>query len=165
MFKDESQFVNIIKYESQLNINYKKLSDNKIISANQTNFTLHDNILSKDIIAKVDNLKNDVLKTYTSSLILSSNEKIIRSQNIYDKEEYFESKLNNEYKILIKKNELFEVEHYFKKVGFDYIFSPFHILNLHNLKVLTKKKQKTLKFPFKTDVLRPYKMCSKSPGI
>ena len=63
MFKDESQFVNIIKYESQLNINYKKLSDNKIISANQTNFTLHDNILSKDIIAKVDNLKNDVLKT------------------------------------------------------------------------------------------------------
>ncbi|MCJ8325652.1 MAG: hypothetical protein MJK08_01020 [Campylobacterales bacterium] len=132
MFKDESQFVNIIKYESQLNINYKKLSNNKIISANQTNFTLHDNILSKDIITKVENLKNDVLKTYTSSLILSSNEKIIRSQNIYDKEEYFESKLNNEYKILIKKNELFEVEHYFKKVGFDYIFSPFHILNMHN---------------------------------
>ncbi|NQY21695.1 MAG: hypothetical protein HRT40_10385, partial [Campylobacteraceae bacterium] len=112
MFNNESQFVNVIKFGSQLKINYKKLSKNKIISANQANFILYDNILSKDIILKMQNLKNDVLKTYTSSMVISENEKIIKTQSLYDTEEYFSAKLNNEYKVLIKKNELFELEHY-----------------------------------------------------
>lgn len=132
MFKAESQFINIIKYESQLKINYKKLNNDEIVSANQASFLLHDNILSKDIIFKVSNLKEDVLKTYISSLILSSKEKIVQKSYIYDKEEYFSSKLNNDYSLLIEKSKLFEVEHYFKKIGFDYIFSPFQILNMHN---------------------------------
>ena len=132
MFSKESQFINIIKQDKQLKINYKKIKNNQIISANQASFLLQDNFLSKDIIFKLDALKEEVFQTYTSSIIINLNERIIRAKNSYNKNDTYCVKLNEEYNLLMKKDSLFEFEHYYKKIGFDYTFSPFHILNLHN---------------------------------
>ena len=132
MFSKESQFINIIKQDKQLKINYKKIKNKQIISANQASFLLQDNFLSKDIIFKVDTLKEEVFETYTSSIIININERIIRAKNSYNKNDTYCVKLNEEYNLLMKKDSLFEFEHYYKKIGFDYTFSPFHILNLHN---------------------------------
>ena len=132
MFSKESQFINIIKQDKQLKINYKKIKNKQIVSANQASFLLQDNFLSKDIIFKVDTLKEEVFQTYTSSIIININERIIRAKNSYNKNDTYCVKLNEEYNLLMKKDSLFEFEHYYKKIGFDYTFSPFHILNLHN---------------------------------
>jgi len=132
MFNKESQYINIIKQDKQLKLNYKKIKNDQIISANQASFLLQDDFLSKDIVFKLDALKEEVFETFTTSLLVNSNERIIRAKNTYNKNDTYCVKLNEEYNLLMKKESLFEFEHYYKKIGFDYTFSPFHILNLHN---------------------------------
>ena len=67
MFSKESQFINIIKQDKQLKINYKKIKNKQIISANQASFLLQDNFLSKDIIFKVDTIYSSLLIYFTKN--------------------------------------------------------------------------------------------------
>lgn len=131
MFNKQSQFINVIKYDAQLKIDYKKLINNEMEISDQATFLLHDNILSKDIIFKIDTYKEEILNTYTTTLSINSEEKLIKKNTKIDSKDDCIAKLNENLNLSLKKTKIFELEHYFKKIPLDYIFSPFHIINMH----------------------------------
>ncbi len=130
MFEKESLYINAIKYKTQLKINYKKLKNNNIIDTNSTTFIVKDDILGRDIASKLNAHAVQINNTYISTLLLQDETKLIRRTQTKLKD-FIVSPLNNEYNIAVSKNTLFETQNYFDKCGVDYIFSAYHILNLH----------------------------------
>ncbi len=129
MFSKESLYINAIKYNTQLKINYKKLQNNDIIETNTSTFIAKDDILGRDIATKLNAHASQINNTYISSLLIQDDAKLIRkNQKLKD---YATTNLNSEYDLAISKNTLFETKNYFEKCGVDYIFSAYHILNLH----------------------------------
>ncbi len=130
MFAKESLYINAIKYKTQLKINYKKLHNDDIIETNSSTFIAKDDILSRDIANKLNSHALEIDNTYISTLLLQDETKLIRKTQTRLKD-FVVSSLNNEYNIAISKNALFETKNYFDKCGVDYIFSAYHVLNLH----------------------------------
>ncbi len=130
MFTKESLYINAIKYSNQLKINYKRLSGNDIVEANSSTFISKDDILAKDVADKINAHASQIDNTYISTLLLNDETKLIKKNHLKPKD-YVLSSLNNDYDIAISKNNLFETKNYFEKCGIDYIFSAYHILNLH----------------------------------
>ena len=129
MFSKESLYINAIKYKTQLKINYKKLQNNDIVETNSSTFIAKDDILGRDIATKLNAHASQIDNTYISSLLIQDDTRIIKkNQKLKD---YASTSLNNDYDIAISKNTLFETKNYFEKCGVDYIFSAYHILNLH----------------------------------
>ncbi|WP_428027149.1 hypothetical protein [Arcobacter sp.] len=130
MFGKDSQYVSILKYNTQLKIDFKKLKNENLDKTEESTFIIHDEILSKDIALKINQWQEAVPKTFLSTLCLCADEKIINKTNkkLVD---YAKVQLNNSFDVVVKKEKLFEVEHYFEFTGLDYVFSPFQILNLH----------------------------------
>lgn len=129
MFSKESLYINAIKYKTQLKINYKKLQNNDIVETNTSTFIAKDDILSRDIAMKLNAHASQIDNTYISSLLLQDETILIKkNQKLKD---YAIVSLNNEYDIAVSKNTLFETSNYFDKCGVDYIFSAYHVLNLH----------------------------------
>lgn len=129
MFSKESFYINAIKYKTQLKINYKKLQNNNIVDTNSFTFIANDDILGRDITNKLNKYSSEVNKTYISSLLIQDDTKLINKNQIL--KNYEITSLNDDYNIAISKNTLFETKNYFEKCGIDYIFSAYHILNLH----------------------------------
>ncbi len=131
MFAKESLYINAIKYKAQLKISYKKLNDEDIIEANNSVFIAKDDILAKDVASKLIAHSEEVNNTYISTLLIQDDTKILRKDEKVDTNENTLTSLNSDYNISISKSALFETKNYFEKCGVDYIFSAFHILNLH----------------------------------
>ncbi|MGB6330020.1 MAG: hypothetical protein WBF48_13945 [Halarcobacter sp.] len=129
MFSKESLYINAIKYKTQLKINYKKLNNNDIVETNSSTFIAKDDILGRDIATKLNAHASQIDNTYISSLLIQDDTKIINKNKKF--KDYAITSLNNDYDIAILKNTLFETKNYFDKCGIDYIFSAYHILNLH----------------------------------
>lgn len=130
MFTKESLYINAIKYGTQLKISYKKLHNNDIIETSTSTFISKDDILARDITDKLNAHASQVDDTYISTLLLNDEVKLIKKDALKPKD-YVLTSLNNDYNIAISKNNLFETKNYFEKCGIDYIFSAYHILNLH----------------------------------
>lgn len=130
MFTKESLYINAIKYKTQLKINYKKLHNNDIVETNSSTFIAKDDILGRDIASKINAHASEVDNTYVSTLLLQDETKLIRKSQTKLKD-FAVTSLNNEYNIAVSKNTLFETKNYFDKCGVDYIFSAYHVLNLH----------------------------------
>ncbi|RXJ91179.1 hypothetical protein CRV01_02555 [Arcobacter sp. CECT 8983] len=130
MFSKESLYINAIKYTNQLKINYKKLNNNDIVETNSSTFIAKDDILGRDIATKLNNHASEINNTYISSLLIADDTILLKKKSPRPKD-YEVTVLNNDYNIAISKNNLFETRNYFEKCGVDYIFSAYHILNLH----------------------------------
>ncbi|PLY06532.1 MAG: hypothetical protein C0625_09250 [Arcobacter sp.] len=130
MFSKESLYINAIKYKAQLKINYKKLQNNNIVETNNSTFIAKDDILGRDIAMKLIAHSSEIDNTYISTLLIQDETKLIK-KNKTKLIDYAVTSLNNDYDIAISKNTLFETKNYFEKCGVDYIFSAYHILNLH----------------------------------
>ncbi len=130
MFAKESLYINAIKYKAQVKINYKKLQNNDIIETNSSTFIAKDDILSRDISSKLNSHASEVNKTFISTLLINDETELIKKTQIKVKD-FSVTSLNDEYNILVSKNTLFETKNYFEKCGVDFIFSAYHILNLH----------------------------------
>lgn len=130
MFGKDSQFISILKYNTQLKIDFKRLKNENLDKTEESTFIIHDEILSRDISTKINQWQEAVPKTFISTLCLCADEKIINKTNkkLVD---YSKVQLNNNFDVVVKKEKLFEVEHYFEFTGLDYVFSPFQVLNLH----------------------------------
>lgn len=130
MFAKESLYINAIKYKTQLKINYKKLQNNDIVETNTSTFLAKDDILGRGVTDKLNAQASQINDTYLSTLLLQDDTKLLKkTQNRL--KDYSITSLNNEYNIAVSKNTLFETRNYFEKCGVDYIFSAYHILNLH----------------------------------
>lgn len=131
MFAKESLYINAIKYKAQLKISYKKLLNEDIIEANNSVFIAKDDILARDIASKLLAHEEEINNTYISTLLIQDDTKILKKNEKIDLKEYTLTTLNSDYNLAISKSLLFETKNYFEKCGIDYIFSAFHILNLH----------------------------------
>lgn len=130
MFNKDSQFISVLKFDNQVKIDFKKLKNEKLEKSEESTFIIYDEILSKEIATKLNAWQKDTLKTYISTLCLCEDEKII-SKTTKRLPDYNKASLNTNLDVVLKSSKLFEVQHYFEFTGLDYVYSPFHVLNLH----------------------------------
>jgi hypothetical protein len=131
MFTKESLYINAVKYDTQLKLDYKKLSNEAIIDTDSSVFLVDNDLLPLDIALKLNSSQAQIDDTYISTLLINDTTKLIPkalSSKIKDCEI---AKFNNEYDIAVLKTTLFETKNYFVKTGIDYIYSAFHLINLH----------------------------------
>jgi hypothetical protein len=126
----ESLYINAIKYDTQLKLDYKELEGEHIVDTKSYVHLVDDEILAKDIAHKINLSQEDTPSTYISTLLLNDSAFLVKKDESLDLD-YEVSEFNDTYDIAIAKTTLFETKHYFNKTGIDYIYSAFHILNLH----------------------------------
>lgn len=129
MFKNnKKQFVNILKQNKQLKLDYKTYQDNKIIKQEQSSFLITDDTIPQDALFRLDTLQKSIPNTYLVSLFEGENQKIIPTQKV-DVIGYESVKLDETLSIVVPKNELITASRYFSTAGIDYIVSPLTLLN------------------------------------
>ena len=77
MFKKETMFINVVKQNNNLKVEYKKYINNKEISEDNSTFLLDGDILPDNIVQKLNNLQNENDLSYISTLLLSDKTKLI----------------------------------------------------------------------------------------
>jgi len=140
MFNKEFLYINAIKYDTQLKLDYKKISDEQIIEANNSIFLVDDDILSFDIAHKINASQKTTTNTYISTLLISDTTRLVPKSLSSKLKDCEVSELNSEYDIAVLKTTLFETKNYFEKTGVDFIYSAFHILNLYLEKNICKNQ-------------------------
>ncbi|MDY0051294.1 MAG: hypothetical protein RBR65_02030 [Aliarcobacter sp.] len=131
MFTKESLYINVIKYDSQLRLDYKKIKNEQIIDTNNSIFLVDDDILSSEISQKLNLSQEENNFSYISTLLISDTTKLVPKALSSKLKDCEIAKFNNEFDIAVLKTTLFETKNYFIKTGIDYIYSAFHIMNLH----------------------------------
>ncbi len=131
MFSKSSQYVSIIRYYNQLKLDYKQLVNDDIIKVEQSSFLGNGNILPQDVVYKLKILEQNEPQTFISTLCDSTEQKLVLKSDLANTDTNAVVSLNSEYNIALDKSTLFETKYFFEASGIDYIYSPFHILNLH----------------------------------
>ncbi|RXJ56420.1 hypothetical protein [Candidatus Marinarcus aquaticus] len=131
MFGKSSQYVSIIKYYNQLKLDYKLLNNDDIIKAEQSTFLTSGLSLPEDVVIKLRTLEQNEPETYFSTVCDAPTQKLYAKGDKPDADTNVVVNLNSDYKVALDKSTLFETKYYFDASGIDYIYSPFHILNLH----------------------------------
>jgi hypothetical protein len=131
MFSKSSQYISIIRYYNQLKFDYKLLVNDDIVKTEQSSFVVNDNIISQDVLYKLKVLEQNEPQTFIATLCDTVDQKLMLKSELVNEESYAVVGLNSEYNVALDKSMLFETKHFFEASGIDYIYSPFHILNLH----------------------------------
>ncbi|MFA7083175.1 MAG: hypothetical protein WC141_01430 [Arcobacteraceae bacterium] len=131
MFNKSSLYVSIIRYYNQLKFDYKQLVNDDIVKAEQSSFLVHGNSLSQDVVYKLKILEQNEPQTFISTLCDSSEQKLVLKSPLNNSDSNVIVPFNSEYNLALDKSALFETKYFFEASGVDYIYSPFHILNLH----------------------------------
>ena len=77
MFNKESLYINAIKYDTQLKLEYKKLNNEDIIDTNNSVFLIDNDILPPDIAQKINTSQEETDFTYISTLLISDTTKLV----------------------------------------------------------------------------------------
>lgn len=125
---NKKQYVNILKQNKQLHVDYTILQDNKIIKQEQSSFLIVDTNMPQDALFKIDTLQKNIPYTYVTSLLEGDRQHVQLTKDI-DLIGYNSVKIDNRYSVVVPKNELVSASRYFVNSGIDYIISPFTILN------------------------------------
>ena len=131
MFAKESLYINAVKYDTQLKLDYKKLNNEEIIDTNNSVFLVDNDLLPFDIAHKLNASQNEIDNTFISTLLINDTTKLVPKAISAKLKDCEIAKFNNEYDIADLKTTLFETKNYFVKTGIDYIYSAFHLINLH----------------------------------
>ena len=132
MFTKESLYINAIKHDNQLKLDYKKLNNEEIIDTNNSVFLVEDNvILPLDITYKLNASQKEIDNTFISTLLINDTTKLVPKVLSSKLQDCEIAKFNNDYDIAVLKTTLFETQNYFSKTGIDYVYSAFHLINLH----------------------------------
>lgn len=140
MFKKESLYINIFKNDTQLKMEYRKFSNNLILETTTSNFICEDDILPADIAQKLNSSQEEIDFTYISTILLSDTTSLVPKELSSKLKDCEIGKFNLEYDIAVLKTTLFETKNFFAKTGVDYIYSAFHLLNLHIEKNICKSE-------------------------
>jgi hypothetical protein len=153
MFTKESLYINVIKYDSQLRLDYKKIINEIIMDTSNAIYLVDDDILSSEIAEKLNLSQAENDFTYISTLLISDTTKLVPKSLSSKLKDCEIAKFNNEFDIAVLKTTLFETKNYFIKTGIDYIYSAFHIMNLHLEKKICKNELLLFLFNNKASVL------------
>lgn len=152
MFSKESLYINAIKYDTQLKLDYKRLNESEIIKTDNSVFLIDDELLPKDIASKINSSQEEV-DTYISTLLISDTTKLVKKELSSKLNDCEVAHLNDQYDIAVLKSTLFETKHYFEKTGIDFVYSAFHILNLHLEQNVCKNQLLTFLFNNKAFII------------
>ena len=132
MFTKESLYINVVKYDNQLKLDYKKLSNEQITTTDNSVFLVdNDSGLPLDIAHKINSSQSEIDNTYISTLLINDTTKLIPKVLSSKLKDCEIASFNNDFDIAVLKTTLFETKNYFAKTGIDYIYSAFHLINLH----------------------------------
>ena len=132
MFTKESLYINVVKYDNQLKLDYKKLSNEEISSTDNSVFLVdNDSVLPLDIALKLNSSQSEIDNTYISTLLINDTTKLVPKVLSSKLKDCEIAAFNNDFDIAVLKTTLFETKNYFVKTGIDYIYSAFHLINLH----------------------------------
>ena len=132
MFTKESLYINVVKYDNQLKLDYKKLSNEQITTTDNSVFLVdNDSVLPLDIAHKLNSSQSEIDNTYISTLLINDTTKLIPKVLSSKLKDCEIASFNNDFDIAVLKTTLFETKNYFAKTGIDYIYSAFHLINLH----------------------------------
>jgi len=124
---NKKQYINILKQNKQLKLDYKTFQDKKIVKQEQSTFLITDENMPEDALFRLDTLQKNIPNTYLTSLFEGENQQIIPSSNV-DVIGYEAVVLDNNYSVVIPKNEIVSASRYFTNSGIDYIISPMSLL-------------------------------------
>ena len=93
-------------------------------------FLVDSDLLPLNIAQKL-NAFNLKLKYFISTLLINDTTKLVPKALSSKLKDCEIARFNNEYDIAVLKTTLFETKNYFIKTGIDYIYSAFHLINLH----------------------------------
>ncbi|MEA3289245.1 MAG: hypothetical protein U9Q04_03600 [Campylobacterota bacterium] len=128
MFKNNNkQFVNVLKRDDQIKIDYRVINNNKISKQENSTFLIKNNMLPEDAIFKLQTLQNESFPTYISSLYIKSSQTIKDNDKI-DSTQEKSVQLDDKKSIVIKSSEIEEDKKYFEATGIDYMVSPYTLL-------------------------------------
>ncbi|PUE64363.1 hypothetical protein [Arcobacter caeni] len=140
MFTKESLYINAVKYDTQLKLDYKKLNNEEIIDTNNSVFLVDNDLLPFDIAQKLNSSQQEIDSTYISTLLINDTTKLVPKAISAKLKDCEIAKFNNEFDIAVLKTTLFETKNYFVKTGIDYIYSAFHLINLHIEKNISRSE-------------------------
>lgn len=123
---NKKQYINILKQNKQLKINYKITQDNKIIKEEQSSFIVSDDNLSEDAKFKINALQKNIKNSYITSLFENQNQHIVYKNT--DVISYKSIKFGKSNNVIIPKNEINSQLQYFEDTGIDFILSPYTII-------------------------------------
>ncbi|MEA3354092.1 MAG: hypothetical protein U9Q33_09785 [Campylobacterota bacterium] len=128
MFRDNNkQYVNILKRDDQVKIDFKIVEDSKIQKQEHSSFLVKDDTMPQDAQFKLDTLQKTVSHTYLTSLYTQTDQILVKNENI-DKENYSSIPLDERYSVSVAKEQIIKHENYFEKSGIDYIVSAYSLL-------------------------------------
>jgi len=128
---NNSQYISVIKYHNQIKIDYKLLNQDEISSSNQSSFLLKKEFMPDDVVFKLNNWQKESTYTFLATICDNEEQIVIKKDDLSYNEDYNIVALNPSFNVGIKNSILFEDVHYFDKTGLDFLYSPYHILNLH----------------------------------
>lgn len=146
---NKKQYLNILQQSKQLRINYKIIQDDKILKEEQSSFLTPEDTIPKDAIFKINTLQKNIDKTYITTLIEDSSQKVIQTKDISRKEENF-VQIGNYHNIVMSKKDINALERYYKETGIDFILSPYTILEEY---LIDNAKKNSLNFLIYNNVI------------
>jgi len=128
MFNKDTQYINMIRTQQNLKIDYQLLNNNKISKSEQSIFLLDGSNESSDVLLKIKALENTKAKTFISALcedetqIIQSNDEVA---DVYSNSVYFDTKNS----ITVQNSRIKESRNMYNNGEIDYLISPYSILH------------------------------------
>ncbi len=124
---NKKQYINVLKQDKQLRIDYKIIQDNKDLKRENSTFILQNENMAPDALFKLTTLQKNIPNSYITTLYTSSNQTIQLKENI-NTTDHEAILLTDTLSITVPKNDILKYSNYFKDSGLDFLISPFTIL-------------------------------------
>lgn len=124
---ENKQYINVIKTQQNIKINYQILQNNQILKSEQSIFLLEDNSLSLDTNYKLQILQNSTPKTYISAICEDEQQTIVSNTEATSTEKtsiYFD----HNHQITLPNSNIENIKQFYNNSDIDYLISPFTIL-------------------------------------
>jgi hypothetical protein len=127
MNKNSVQYVNIVKNQQNIKIDYQIVDNNIVIKTEQSIFLLDDKQFSNDTSFKLQTLEDTLPRTYLSGICESSEQKIV-SKDIEPSLNEIAVTYDTNHNILLNNDAIQNSKLFHNQGKVDYLFSPFSIL-------------------------------------
>jgi hypothetical protein len=127
MNKNSIQYVNVVKNQQNIKIDYQVVDNDMIVKTEQSVFLLDNNNLSNDTSFKLQTLEEVLPKTYISAICESTEQKIVSKDTTPSSNETIVVYDTN-HNILLNNQAIEESKRFYNNSKIDYLFSPFSIL-------------------------------------
>ncbi len=129
MFNNSIQYVNVIKSQHNIKVNYQILQNNKIIKNEQSIFLLDGDNLSLDTNYKLQTLEQHIPQTYITAICEDISQTIIKKDQYTPNNNTASLVFDHNHLVTVPQNIIEQYKQLFNNTDLDYLISPFTILH------------------------------------